>query len=76
MAGLCSDECLGALGGLETGALGVSSKREEWILPTFFPLLFFVLFLGPLLWHMEVPRLEVQWELQCRSIPQPQQCQI
>ena len=28
------------------------------------------------LWHMEVPRLGVEWELRCQPTPQPQQCQI
>ena len=31
------------------------------------------LFLEPQWWHMEVPRLEVQWGCSCRPMPQPQQ---
>ena len=32
--------------------------------------------LGPHPWHMEVPRLGVQWSYSCWPAPQPQQCQI
>ena len=35
-------------------------------------LFFFFAFLGPPLWHMEVPRLGVQWKCSCRPTPQPQ----
>ena len=35
-----------------------------------------VVFLGLHLWHMEVPRLGVELELQLPPIPQPQQHQI
>ena len=31
---------------------------------------------GPHLWHMEVPRLGIRWELQPLAYTQPQQCQI
>ena len=37
---------------------------------------FFVCFLGPYLWHMEVPRLGVILELHCLPTPQLQQCGI
>ena len=40
-----------------------------------FLFLYFV-FLGPLLWHMEAPRLGVQGSCSCQPTPQPQQCQI
>ena len=35
-----------------------------------------IFFLGPHLWHMEVPRLEVQSELRRRPTPEPQQLGI
>ena len=37
---------------------------------------FFFCFLGPQLWHMDVPRLEVESELQLPAYTQPQQCGI
>ena len=37
---------------------------------------FFVFFLWPYLWHMEVPGLGVELELQLRPTPQPQQLRI
>ena len=37
---------------------------------------FFLVFLGPHLGHMEVPRLGIKSELCCRFTPQPQQHQI
>ena len=33
-------------------------------------------FLGPHFWHMEVPRLGVNWSCSCRPVSQPQQWQI
>ena len=36
---------------------------------------FFFFLLGPHLWHMEVPRLGLNWSCSCQSMPQPQQCQ-
>ena len=41
-----------------------------------FKVLCVCVFLGPHLWHMEVPRLGVESELQLRPRPQPQQHQI
>ena len=43
-------------------------------MPHFFFWSFF--FLGPHLWHMEVPRLGVEAELSCQPTPQPQPFQI
>ena len=43
---------------------------------SFFLFLFFFFFLGLHLWHMEVPRLGAEWELQLLASPQPQQRQI
>ena len=37
---------------------------------------FFLFFLGPHLWHMDVPRLRVKSELQLPPTPQPQQRRI
>ena len=37
---------------------------------------FFLVFLGPHPWHMEVPRLGVESERSCRPPPQPRQHQI
>ena len=53
-------------------------RSALWLIANFFPYLYFerilkmfcfcfcfvLLLLGPHLWHMEVPRLRVQWELQ------------
>ena len=36
---------------------------------------FFFFFLGPHLWHMEVPRLGLNWSYSCWPTPQPQQHQ-
>ena len=36
----------------------------------------FLPFLGPLPWHIEVPRLGVESEHSCRPVPQPQQYRI
>ena len=33
-------------------------------------------FLGLYSWHMEVPKLGAESELQLRPVPQPQQCEI
>ena len=38
--------------------------------------LFFLSFLGPHLWHMEVPRLGVESEYRWWPTPEPQQLQI
>ena len=40
----------------------------------FYLLSFFLFFLGPHLWYMEVPRLGSNWICSCRPTPQPQQC--
>ena len=49
------------------------SPKEHYFLVTSN---FFFFFLGLHLWHMEVPKLGVELELQLLATPQPQQRQI
>ena len=42
----------------------------------FFVCFFFLFFLGPLPWHMEVPRLGSNRSCSRRPTPEPQQCGI
>lgn len=51
----------------------IDKKSSLWF---FFFFFLFVFFLWPHLWHMEVPRLGFDSEMQLRLMPWPQQCQI